>query len=100
RLKHGELFLKACILHILHGNRPYALSRNSHPITPFAPTGPFERRLLAKSLTDKCIRALGEALPTGFVRGKSFLSDFRKAENILNGPVDVVVTSPPFIGLR
>lgn len=31
----------SCLLHILHGNRPYALSRNSHPITPYAPTGEY-----------------------------------------------------------
>ena len=31
--------LMASMLHILHGNRPYALSRRSHPITPYAPTG-------------------------------------------------------------
>jgi len=34
-------FILACLLHILHGNRPYALSRRSHPVTPFAPRGPY-----------------------------------------------------------
>ena len=36
----GQTFLWASLLHVLHGNRPYALSRRSHPITPFNPTGP------------------------------------------------------------
>jgi hypothetical protein len=36
--------LFACTLHLLHGNRPYALSRRSHPVTPFKPTGDFEHR--------------------------------------------------------
>ena len=29
---HGAALVFACLLHILHGNRPYALSRRSHPI--------------------------------------------------------------------
>ena len=33
--------LLSCMLHILHGNRPYALSRRSHPLTPYAPTGEY-----------------------------------------------------------
>src|SRR5690606_15498057 len=39
----------SCMLHILHGNRPYALSRTSHPITPYAPSGDFVK----KSVIDK-----------------------------------------------
>ena len=46
-------FVLACLLHILHGNRPYALSRRSHPITPFAPTGPTEYRSLIQKLQQK-----------------------------------------------
>ena len=29
-----EAMIFSCLLHVLHGNRPYALSRNSHPLTP------------------------------------------------------------------
>ena len=36
----AEAFVWAALLHVLHGNRPYALSRTSHPITPFHPKGP------------------------------------------------------------
>ena len=42
----SESLVYSCLLHILHGNRPYALSRRSHPITPFAPTGVSEYRPL------------------------------------------------------
>jgi hypothetical protein len=48
----------ACLLHILQGNRPYALSRRSHPITPFAPTGPAEYRPLLPRLREKVARSL------------------------------------------
>ncbi|MCL0067683.1 hypothetical protein M1N67_01935, partial [Peptococcaceae bacterium] len=45
-----DAFVAACLLHILHGNRPYSLSRRSHPITPLAPTGPFEYRPIKERL--------------------------------------------------
>ena len=32
-------FLKACLLHVLHGNKFYALSRTSHNVIPYAPRG-------------------------------------------------------------
>jgi hypothetical protein len=99
-LSQSEMFVKACLLHVLHGNRPYALSRNSHPVTPFAPTGPFERRSLSKSLADKFLRALGGGLPENFSPGKSFLGDFRNAEALVGREIDAIFTSPPFIGLR
>lgn len=98
-LSQLEMFYKACTLHILHGNRPYALSRRSHPITPFAPKGEFEEKDLAKSLKEKVERSL-YALPTDYVRGDSFLSDFRDAQDLLSRPVDLVITSPPFVGMR
>ena len=54
----SEALVMACLLHILHGNRPYALSRRSHPITPFAPSGPFEYRALIPRLRTKVARSL------------------------------------------
>jgi hypothetical protein len=32
---NAEAFIWASLLHVLHGDRPYALSRTSHPISPF-----------------------------------------------------------------
>lgn len=86
----------ACLLHILHGNRPYALSRRSHPITPFAPTGPFEYRPLLDRMWAKIERGLEVDYPTEFRPGHAFMQDAtlwwpREVEDL-----DAVITSPPF----
>jgi hypothetical protein len=83
------------ILHILHGNRPYSLSRCSHPVTPFAPTGDFEYRPLVGRVANRLARIvpvlneLGLSSPPGYAR----LGDFRSLEL---DTVDAVITSPPF----
>ncbi len=83
------------LLHILHGNRPYALSRNSHPITPFAPTGEFEYRSLINHLrkrVDTAIKVTTE-LTIDSSLGCATLGDFR---NMSFTNVDAIITSPPF----
>jgi DNA modification methylase len=99
-LSRAEKFLFACLLHILHGNRPYALSRCSHPITPFNPTGRFEYRSLATKLQERCLRIIDESLPTAFEPGLGLNLDFRELARHLEMPVDVIMTSPPFPGMR
>ncbi len=89
-------FVLACLLHILHGNRPYALSRRSHPVTPFAPTGPREYRALVDRLRAKLERSLDVEYPAGFCHGHIYLQDAtswwpREVDNL-----DAVITSPPF----
>ena len=89
-------FVLASLLHILHGNRPYALSRRSHPITPFAPSGQFEYRSLMKLLRSKVTRGLGVRYPDEFRQGFTFNQDAtswwpREVENL-----DAIITSPPF----
>jgi SAM-dependent methyltransferase len=84
------------VLHILHGNRPYALSRRSHPVTPFAPSGPFEYRSLLERLNARLARvvpALAE-LATSCPPGRALGQDFR--DLAFDQPVDAVITSPPF----
>ncbi|MBZ0202687.1 MAG: hypothetical protein K8I03_06700, partial [Ignavibacteria bacterium] len=54
----SEMLVIASLLHILHGNRPYALSRRSHPIVPYAPTGKFEYKSLISKLTEKVERVI------------------------------------------
>lgn len=94
----GALVL-ASLLHVLHGNRPYALSRRSHPITPFAPSGPTVERPLVPRLRAKVARALEAPLPAGFVPGLALHGDFRGLGARLDaGSVDAIVTSPPFVG--
>lgn len=88
--------LKSSLMHILHGNRPYALSRRSHPVTPFAPTGPTIYRPVIGALRERLDRVLPhlvqlEDLGPG---GSSHLADFRSLQ--LPEPVDAVITSPPF----
>ena len=90
--------MQTAILHILHGNRPYALSRRSHPITPFAPTGPTVYRPLIEATRIRLnrVRPLLVALNDDTQSGIAIQSDFR-ALNAL-GSVDAVITSPPFSG--
>ena len=88
--------IMASLLHILHGNRPYALSRRSHPITPFAPTGPTEYKPLIERLhkkVDRC-RVVAEGIPD--TQSISFAQDVTKTwpEQVSN--LDAIITSPPF----
>ena len=86
----------ACLLHILHGNRPYALSRRSHPITPFAPTGEAEYRALIPRVRDKMERSLAVPIPDGFTYGHSIHQDATEWWPAHIEELDAVITSPPF----
>lgn len=66
----SEMLVIASLLHILHGNRPYALSRRSHPIVPYAPTGEFIYKSLIEKLTEKVDRVINEELSLNFKNGK------------------------------
>ena len=89
-------FVLACLLHILHGNRPYALSRRSHPMTPFAPTGPYEYRPLMSRLRAKVERSLNVQYPEGFRDGHIYMQDATSWwPNEVDG-LDAIITSPPF----
>lgn len=93
----AALFITACLAHILHGNRPYALSRRSHNIIPIPPKGPKVYKSVMASLRDKCARMLSFPLPPSFRQGKCYCG---AVENIplSDSTVDVVITSPPFLG--
>ena len=90
------MLVYASCLHILHGNRPYALSRRSHPITPYAPSGVFEYRSLIESLKAKVSRSLESTLPEIFIEGSIYQQDATSwwPSEIYN--LDAVITSPPF----
>ena len=85
------------LLHVLHGNRPYALSRRSHPITPFAPSGEFQYRPLMASLRAKVERSVAalEAEPPR-AEGYTFLQDATKWWPSEIDNLDAIITSPPF----
>ncbi|MEI6513815.1 MAG: DNA methyltransferase, partial [bacterium] len=89
-------FIMACMLHILHGNRPYALSRRSHSITPYAPTGPTEYRSVSERLRAKVSLVLDKPLPPDFLKGKTFQADILKVWPHEIQDLDAIITSPPF----
>ncbi|TOC21177.1 hypothetical protein CGJ88_25735, partial [Vibrio parahaemolyticus] len=59
----------SCMMHILHGNRPYALSRNSHPITPYAPKGDFVYKNVIEKLWAKVNKSLNTEVNNQFIDG-------------------------------
>lgn len=97
RANEVALFVAACLAHILHGNRPYALSRRSHNIIPIPPTGRKEYKPLISALRTKCRRVLGAQLPESFRVGKSHRGP-ADALPLGDNSVDVIITSPPFLG--
>lgn len=93
----NEAFVFSSLLHILHGNRPYALSRTSHPITPFAPKGEFIEKDLIEKLLEKVNRAVKSQEGIDIEEGKVIHSPFEHLEDkIENESVDSIITSPPF----
>jgi len=95
-LSPSELLVMASLLHILHGNRPYALSRRSHPITPYAPSGDFEYRELIPRVQDKVERSLKVDVPFQFKEGDAFRVDSTKWWPLEIDELDAIITSPPF----
>ena len=86
----------SCLLHVLHGNRPYALSRRSHPITPFAPTGDAEYKSLIDKLTQKVERCFIAERPANFVAGNAMYQDATGTWPQEVDQLDAIITSPPF----
>jgi DNA modification methylase len=99
-MQAAESFFWACLLHVLHGNRPYALSRTSHPITPFSPTGEAIDKDAFDKVLQKAYRSLKESVPSNFRAGTSLFGDFREIPNKVEGKFDSIITSPPFYGMR
>lgn len=91
-----EMLVISALLHILHGNRPYALSRRSHPIIPYAPTGDFEYKNLITKLREKVTKALIEPMPSNYKDGKIFLQDTTMVWPQEITDLDAIITSPPF----
>lgn len=92
----SEMLVVGSLLHILHGNRPYALSRNSHPIVPYAPTGEFIYKSLIEKLYEKVNRVINEELPLSFKNGKIFNQDSTIVWPQEINNLDAIITSPPF----
>lgn len=86
----------ASLLHVLHGNRPYALSRRSHPITPFAPTGDAEYKSLIEKVRDKINRTKSLNRGPMFTEGSACFHDATAKWPYEIDNLDAVITSPPF----
>ncbi len=86
----------ASLLHILHGNRPYALSRRSHPITPYAPTGEFEYKNLSAKLFNKVSKSLSTIKDDSFIPGIIFDQDITEEWPCEIQQLNSIITSPPF----
>ena len=92
----SENLVFASLLHILHGNRPYALSRRSHPITPYKPTGEFEYRALIPRLKKKVLRSICTLRNDHFFPGQIFDQDATALWPTEVQDIDAIITSPPF----
>lgn len=86
----------AAISHLLHGNRPYALSRRSHNIIPIPPRGPAEYKSLAERLSAKLNR-MGAKSARMVKRGRVFQTAASSLP-LEDETVDLIATSPPFLG--
>lgn len=83
----------SALLHVLHGNRPYALSRTSHPLTPYAPHGEYIYKNVVEHVKAKIQRIYSCDDFSSYTCGKTILGDFLDLNHI---NADVIITSPPF----
>ena len=97
-LTSSDAMVYSCFLHVLHGNRPYALSRNSHPLTPYAPKGDFIYKNVGDHITDKVKLSYKKSCFESFSKGRAIFGDYSKLSNELPGMVDEIICSPPFAG--
>lgn len=90
-----EAMVYACFLHVLHGNRPYALSRTSHPLTPYAPKGEFVYKNVVEHIKKKLTLSYSRGDFGHFVAGQTIYGDYSKLMS-RNLSVDTIICSPPF----
>ena len=91
----AEAMVFSCLLHVLHGNRPYALSRNSHPLTPYAPTGDYTYKNVVTHIQDKLLASYAKGDFSSYVLGKAILGDYQTL-NHHDIKADAIICSPPF----
>ncbi|MBT9147094.1 MAG: hypothetical protein DDT32_00846 [Syntrophomonadaceae bacterium] len=91
----AESLAFSALLHVLHGNRPYALSRNSHPLTPYAPKGEFIYKSVARHISEKVKLTYGKGDFSTYVTGRAIHGDYTAISD-LDGQVDAIICSPPF----
>lgn len=94
-ISSSEAMVFSCLLHVLHGNRPYALSRNSHPLTPYSPSGDYIYRNIVKHVKKKLDLVFNDHIIEGFSVGKAIFGDYSALGNY-ELQADAVISSPPF----
>ena len=94
-LSSAEAMVFSCLLHVLHGNRPYALSRNSHPLTPYAPTGEFVYKNVVKHIEDKLTASYKKGDFSTYRFGRAIYGDYRDLSSH-SISADAIICSPPF----
>lgn len=95
RLSSAESMVFSCLLHVLHGNRPYALSRNSHPLTPYAPTGEFVYKNVVEHIKNKLSASYKKGDFSSYRYGMAIYGDYRELE-LHRFSADAIICSPPF----
>jgi len=94
-LSSDEAMVFSALLHVLHGNRPYALSRHSHPLTPYAPTGDFEYKNVIEKISQKVNTNYKSSEIENLKSGSAIYGDYRDlAERRITA--DCIISSPPF----
>ena len=91
----AEAMVFAAFLHVLHGNRPYALSRNSHPLTPYAPTGDFIYKNVVDHIREKIVLSYKKGDFSSYCTGHTILGDYNDI-NKWDNSADYIICSPPF----
>ena len=94
-LSASESLVFSAFLHVLHGNRPYALSRNSHPLTPYAPKGEFVYKSVVEHISNKVSITYKKGDFPSFKSGEALFGSFADIQNY-DGKIDAVISSPPF----
>lgn len=91
----AESMVFACLLHVLHGNRPYALSRNSHPLTPYAPKGEFVYKNVIEHIKEKLMLSYKKGDFEQYIAGNAIWGDYEtlSQKGVL---ADIIICSPPF----
>lgn len=91
----AEAMVFSAFLHVLHGNRPYALSRHSHPLTPYAPKGEFEYKSVVDKISQKINSNYSAEGFETFTTGKAIYGDYTQLMN-MELKADCIICSPPF----
>ncbi len=93
QLTAEDALVFSALLHVLHGNRPYALSRKSHPLTPYAPSGEYIYKNLISHIRKKVDLVYQCDDFENYCQGRCIYGDFNDLNNI---NADAIITSPPF----